>query len=167
MLTVKTQTGTVSVDNEFFTITRSRMQAWGTDASRGDRRIPLDTITAVQLRPPGLATAGFLQLRLAGGAESKGGTFNALKDENAVLFNKPQQTDIERIRDFIELRIRQRMQRNTQYHPAPTQPLTVPLPPPPPSADPIAQLREFAKLRDEGIITEAEFAQQKARVLGS
>jgi hypothetical protein len=40
--------------------------------------------------------------------------------------------------------------------------------PPPPSAppDPVAQLRELAKLRDDGILTEEEFAAEKRKVLG-
>jgi hypothetical protein len=39
---------------------------------------------------------------------------------------------------------------------------------PPPAAeeeDPIAQLRELAKLRDDGILTEEEFAAEKAKIL--
>ena len=42
-------------------------------------------------------------------------------------------------------------------------------PPPPaaPAADPIAQLKELAELKDQGILTEEEFAAQKAKLLGS
>lgn len=50
-------------------------------------------------------------------------------------------------------------------------------PPPPPAAEPapaggltpeaIAQLKELATLRDQGILTEEEFAAQKALLLGS
>ena len=43
-----------------------------------------------------------------------------------------------------------------------------PLPPPPPvaaPADPIAQLKELAELKNQGILTEEEFATQKARIL--
>lgn len=48
-----------------------------------------------------------------------------------------------------------------------------PPPPPPPAAaapapagsDVIAQLKELAELRDQGILTEEEFATQKARLL--
>ena len=36
-----------------------------------------------------------------------------------------------------------------------------------PVADPIQQLKELGALRDQGILTEEEFAAQKARVLGS
>ena len=39
-------------------------------------------------------------------------------------------------------------------------------PPPEPAEDPIAQLRELAKLRDDGILTEEEFAAEKHKILG-
>ena len=39
-------------------------------------------------------------------------------------------------------------------------------PPPEPQEDPIAQLRELAKLRDDGILTEDEFAAEKHKILG-
>ena len=46
-----------------------------------------------------------------------------------------------------------------------------PPPPPPPAAepepDPIAQLKQLAALKDQGILTEEEFAAQKAKILGS
>ena len=41
-----------------------------------------------------------------------------------------------------------------------------PPPPPPPAEDPIAKLKELASLRDQGILTDQEFAQQKAQILG-
>ena len=41
-------------------------------------------------------------------------------------------------------------------------------PPPAPAAaeDPIAKLKELAALRDQGILTDQEFADQKAKLLG-
>ena len=39
-------------------------------------------------------------------------------------------------------------------------------PPPVEQEDPIAQLRELAKLRDDGILTEEEFAAEKHKILG-
>jgi Short C-terminal domain len=42
-------------------------------------------------------------------------------------------------------------------------------PPPPPAgnggSDPIQQLKELAALKDQGVLTEEEFAAQKARIL--
>jgi hypothetical protein len=43
-------------------------------------------------------------------------------------------------------------------------------PPPAPAAaaaDPIAQLKELAQLKDQGVLTDAEFQAQKAKLLGS
>jgi len=39
-------------------------------------------------------------------------------------------------------------------------------PPAAPAQDPVAQLRELAKLRDDGILTDEEFAAEKRKVLG-
>jgi hypothetical protein len=43
--------------------------------------------------------------------------------------------------------------------------------PPPPAApaapDPIGQLKQLAALKDQGILTEEEFAAQKAKILGA
>jgi len=39
-------------------------------------------------------------------------------------------------------------------------------PPAEPEQDPIAQLRELAKLRDDGILTDEEFTAEKQKILG-
>ncbi|MDT2007161.1 SHOCT domain-containing protein [Rhodococcus opacus] len=54
-----------------------------------------------------------------------------------------------------------------QYEPAPQQP--APPPPPPPAAAPdrISALKQLGELRDQGVLTEDEFAAEKARILAS
>ena len=50
------------------------------------------------------------------------------------------------------------------------EPQYAPPPPPPPAEpepDPIAQLKQLAALKDQGILTEEEFAAQKAKILGA
>jgi Short C-terminal domain len=42
-----------------------------------------------------------------------------------------------------------------------------PAAPEPASVDPVAQLKELGELRDSGVLTEEEFAAQKAKILGS
>jgi hypothetical protein len=49
-----------------------------------------------------------------------------------------------------------------QYEPAPAQYAA----PPQQEEDPIEKLREYAKLRDDGILTDEEFEAQKRRLLG-
>ena len=50
-----------------------------------------------------------------------------------------------------------------QYAPPPQQYAP---PPPQEEEDPIAKLREYAKLRDDGILTDEEFEAQKRKLLG-
>ncbi|MGV9861123.1 SHOCT domain-containing protein [Rhodococcus koreensis] len=54
-----------------------------------------------------------------------------------------------------------------QYEPAPQQ--QAPPPPPPPAAAPdrISALKNLGDLRDQGVLTEEEFAAEKARILAS
>jgi hypothetical protein len=40
-------------------------------------------------------------------------------------------------------------------------------PPPPPATDTVTQLKELAELKEQGILTDAEFEAQKAKILGS
>jgi hypothetical protein len=48
----------------------------------------------------------------------------------------------------------------------PQQPQAAPAPPPPAAASTIDQLRELGELKSQGILTEEEFAAQKAKLLG-
>jgi hypothetical protein len=50
-----------------------------------------------------------------------------------------------------------------QYAPPPQQYA----PPPPPPPDPIQQLKDLAALKDQGVLTDAEFAAQKAKILAA
>ena len=51
--------------------------------------------------------------------------------------------------------------------PAPPDYATAPAAAAPPEDDPVARLRELAALRDDGILTDEEFAAEKRKVLGS
>lgn len=44
---------------------------------------------------------------------------------------------------------------------------SAPAPAASPAVDPIAQLKELAELKSQGVLTEAEFEAQKAKILGS
>jgi len=55
-------------------------------------------------------------------------------------------------------------QEEQQYAQAPPQQYEA-APAAPPAPDPMAQLRELAELHDQGILTDEEFAAQKAKIL--
>jgi uncharacterized Zn finger protein len=65
----------------------------------------------------------------------------------------------------------QQQQAQQQYAPPPQQ-YAAPPPPPPPAAsnsmeEKLAQLKQLGELKDQGVLTELEFEQQKARILAS
>ena len=64
-----------------------------------------------------------------------------------------------------------RWQQQGYYDQEPAQPQyeQAPPPPPPPAApapDPIEQLKQLGELKQQGILTDEEFAAQKAKILG-
>jgi hypothetical protein len=151
-LTAKGQGGTVlSFDGSFVTITRSGFMA-SASVGKGEKRIPISSITAVQWKNAGIST-GFIQFTVAGGVEMKSKGRNkagdALHDENSVVFLKKHADDFAMIRAAVET--------------AMSQPATVAM-----AASSSSLAEELGKLNDlrvAGIITDEEFAAQKARLL--
>ena len=59
-------------------------------------------------------------------------------------------------------------QEQQQYYQEPAPPPAQPAapPPPPPAPDRITQLKQLGELKAQGVLTDAEFASEKARILG-
>ncbi len=115
--------------------------------STGEKDIDLHAITAVQLKKPGL-TVGFIQLTIKGESAKRGGSFNAVKDENALTLRWAKQyKQAVQAKDMIE---RVRVQANR------------PATPPPDFAD---QIRRLKELHDQGLLTASEFEQKKTEIL--
>ena len=53
-----------------------------------------------------------------------------------------------------------------QYDQQQQQYAQAPPPPPPAEEDPVAQLAQYSKLHDQGVLTDEEFAAAKAKILG-
>jgi hypothetical protein len=66
----------------------------------------------------------------------------------------------------VSRRQAQKWERQGDYDDQQPQQATYAEPEPEPAPDPYAQLRELAALKDQGILTEQEFADQKAKILG-
>lgn len=141
--------GQMQFDGQYVTITRNGFLARATHG-RGDKKIPLTAISAVQWKPAGM-TNGFIQLSI-GGADrqaAKGGrTMNAAKDENSVVFTRKQQSAFEALRAALEQAIA------SQHTPVA-------------AASVADELGKLAELHRQGTLSDAEFAAQKARILGS
>jgi hypothetical protein len=136
--TFKGQTKSVLVEEHALTIQPKALY----HGFIGEKRIPYSSITAVQFKEAGSWLAGFIQFSIKGGIEWRG---QVNQDENALQFDKAQNEDFRALRDFVQ----EQMSR-------------VSAPSPGQVADELAKL---ARLKDQGILTEQEFLDQKARLL--
>lgn len=76
----------VRIDKYFIRIARksnfTNLLLQGLD---GEKSIALSQVTAYQLKAPG-KTTGYLQIVYPGSQDTKGGVFDAVKDENTIIF---------------------------------------------------------------------------------
>ena len=116
---------------------------------QGEKRIPIKSILSVQFKLPGDFTAGYIQFETAGGSQAaaRGGVFEGAGDENTVLFSADETPQFEAFRDRVDELINESTPSSG-------------------GASQADELAKFAKLRDQGILTEEEFAQKKKQILG-
>jgi nucleoside-diphosphate-sugar epimerase len=101
---------------------------------------------------------GFIRFTVTGGVERRSRfghqTTDAARDENSVVFHYRQRNEFEHLRDVVQAAIAD------YHHPAPTTAVE-----PPTNSDIPEQIKKLAALRDDGIITDAEFDAKKAELL--
>ena len=137
--TLKGMTKSVLVEEDAITISYRALY----HGFKGDKRIPYSSITSVQFMEPGSWLAGYVQLSIKGSIEWHG---PVVQDENAIQFDK-EPDDFRALRDFIQGKMTA-----SSTNGAPSS-----------LAD---ELLKLANLRDQGILTDEEFAAQKAKLLG-
>ncbi|MFE0132404.1 DUF4429 domain-containing protein [Streptomyces sp. NPDC059037] len=154
MIEVSGKGGQIQFDGEYVTVSRKGFIA-RTTHGKGEKRLHVSQISAVQWKPAGPLVNGFIQFTVPGGIERRGQfgsqSMNAAQDENSVMFTKKQQPEFEKLRAAIDAAI------TAQHGP---QLLTAA---PSSLADELAKL---AQLRDQGVLSSEEFERQKAKLLG-
>lgn len=136
---LKGQTKSISVGEDAVTIIPKALY----HGFVGEKRIPYSSITAVQFKEAGSWLAGFIQFTLKGAVEWRG---QVNQDENALQFDKACNEQFQALRALVE----ERMGKGTSS----------------PAISLADELAKLAGLRDQGVLTEEEFAAQKARLLG-
>lgn len=147
--------GQIEFDATWVTI--HRKGAFGRmTVGKGEKKIPLSQIVAVQWKEPGAMVRGYISFTITGAQENKRGfgkqTVDAAKDENAVLVAKSQADEFRALKSAIEAAITRR----ENVIPGMQAPVSS-------TADEISKL---VALRDAGALTEDEFQQQKTKLLG-
>jgi hypothetical protein len=143
--------GQLSVEEDFIVIKPKGALGFMTHGLKGEKRIPIRSISAVQLKKGTIATSGYIQFSFGGGKENKGGLWDATSDENTILFPKKKNALALEIRSYIEERLM------SYVNPIAGTPTPVS------AAD---EILKYANLLDQGHITEEEFNQKKRSLLG-
>lgn len=137
----------VVVENGYLRWTSKGVLNYLTQGSKGEKSVPIKSITAVQIKRPRL-TAGYIQFAYSGASESKGGVLDAVKDENTITFSsKKELKQAEELKALIESLQNESNQSTPQSS----------------DAD---ELLKFKELLDEGAITEEEYEAKKKQILG-
>lgn len=131
------------------TITPAGVLGFLNKGLKGTKTIPYTSISAVQFREPGMLVNGYIQFTLPGGNESRKGVMGATQDENTVMLAKHKNPDAVKIKDYIEAQIKAANSPKNSVTPS--------------LSDQLAQL---SQLRNQGVLTEAEFLAAKAKLLG-
>jgi len=97
--------GKLILGKGFIEIVRKGMMSFLTQGLKGNKKIAIKQISAIQFKPAGLMTNGYIQFSFIGGREDKAGLFMATQDENTIMFKKTQQIDFEKIKEMIEKEI--------------------------------------------------------------
>ena len=153
--TARGRTGRIEFDGQFVKIIRTRFVSRIT-VGKGQKTIPISSISAVQFKPSGWIFNGYISFTLAGAnevrAEFGSQTITAGRDENSVTFDLSKRKEFLKLRDLVESAIAEHAissAKNTQ------------------DVEPsrLEKLKQLGELRDAGVLTENEFEVEKKRLL--
>jgi len=124
-----------------------------TKGLQGEKRIPLKSIAAIQVKEAGILT-GYIQFTIAGGNESTGGAMEAIYDENSFMFGGlfDGEND-EKNKKAHEI------QKRIESYEGPTKAAE------PQNPSLVEQIEKLKELSDSGVLTEEEFMAAKAKLL--
>ncbi|WP_234340415.1 DUF4429 domain-containing protein [Streptomyces sp. TP-A0875] len=150
--------GQLRFDGQYVTFEHKGFLA-RTTTGKGEKRLHISQISAVQWKPAGMVVNGFIQFTIPGGNEVRSSfgsqTFSAVEDENSVVFNRNQQPAFDAMRAAIDEAI-------ARQHAAP-QPTAAAAEVGGSVAD---ELTKLGALVQQGLMSREEFEQAKARLLG-
>jgi predicted Zn-dependent peptidase len=139
--------GQIQLLEDRIRISRKGFMGLMTQGLKGDKDILIAHISSIQFKKAGFFWNGYIQFAFLGGQESKSGLFDAVQDENTVVFDTGQQQSFDALKGAIEQKMAA-----LREEPKP--------------ASNLDELEKLASLRDKGIITEEEFTAKKRRLLG-
>lgn len=101
---IKSSKTTIRLDNKFLRIARGGLNNAILQGLDGEKTILLGSITAFQIKEPGMTT-GYMQFIYPGSSDVKAGVWSAVKDENTIAFSKNEKSTILAIKNAIEAKL--------------------------------------------------------------
>lgn len=154
MSTIYTMKGVqdlLEVFEDKVTITPKGVLGFLNKGIKGTKEIPFHSIVAVQFKEAGAVFSGYIQFTIPGGNESKGGIFNATKDENTFMFAEKKNNDLAiEIKTYIDSAVRKSKTQQTNL----------------PTTNLSDELQKLAGLKEQGILSDEEFQAAKKRLIG-
>jgi hypothetical protein len=149
-MVIKGDTKTLQVENNLIKIIQRKAFL----QPETEKTLPFSKVTSIQIKKPGTLVGGYIQFSIAGGIEINkvfsvtGGAFEAIQDENAVLFTGANNYETAlKIKELIETFSAKQNNQNNALS----------------ASD---EIRKFKQLLDDGIITDEEFQKKKKELLG-
>ncbi len=98
--------GTVTFDGTWVTIDRNKGFLARASVGKGEKKIALSQISSVRWKQPGRFMNGYISFSLPGGVETRSGfgsqTYDAVKDENAVIVTRKHADEFLMLKEKIE-----------------------------------------------------------------
>lgn len=143
--------GQLELTERTLKISRRGVVAFLGHGLKGEKEILIEHVTSVQFKEAGAVVNGFIQFAFTGGREATRGLFEAALDENTVTFTSDQEPEFRKLKRALDDRraaLRALPQPASQVRGA------------------FDDLEHLARLRDRGVVTEAEFQAKKQQILG-
>ena len=149
---VKGYNGQVSFDGDFVTILRKGSIGFMSQGLKGEKQIPITALTSIQLKLGGLMFNGYIQFA-TGSGENVGGLGQATSDENSIVFTERKNSAFQKLREVVnEAKLSKQGGNVVQTSPGESD---------------ASQLAKLADLYGQGLLSEKEFQDAKAKILGA
>lgn len=139
--------GQITLYDDRVVISRKGLLSKSVGLFKGEKEINLNAINGIQLKSGNLWANGYIQFIVPGYIESKGGVFDATKDENSVLFTRKDNDKAAALKERIQELQKKSTSKNSMTLSA---------------SD---EILKFKSLLDQGIISEEEFKAKKKQLL--
>ncbi|MEC1583273.1 SHOCT domain-containing protein [Bacillus subtilis] len=144
---------TVTLDGSYVRVTRKGVINTVTKGYSGEKSYRISELSGIQIKKPGLVTAGYFQF-LTPAANETSGLWNAAQDENSFTFGPNELPMVLEIQKYIE-----------EHQSAPAQSAATTASAPAPSISAADELKKYKELLDMDAITQEEYEIKKKQLL--